>query len=76
MTVNVCPAMVAVPVRVGPLVAATVMPTVPAPLPNGVATEIQLALLAAVQGHPGPAFTVTTIDPPLLPAAYVGGAIA
>src|SRR4051812_5831520 len=69
VTVNVCPAIVAVPVRVGPFVAATVMATVPGPLPVGVAIESQLALLVAVHGQPGPALTVTAIDPPLLPAA-------
>lgn len=77
VTVKVWPAMVAVPVRVGPVVGATVTPTLPLPLPppDGAVREIQLALLAAVQGQPGPAVTVTDVDPPLLPAAYVAGLI-
>ena len=55
-TVNVRPAIVAVPERFGPVVAATVNCTVPLPL-DGVADAIAIhgSLLAAVQAQPAPA---------------------
>ena len=64
VTVKICPAIVIVPVRVGPDVACTLNATVPRPTPELTLTEIQLTLLTAVQGHPGPAVTVITLDPP------------
>src|SRR4051812_24395089 len=76
VTVKVSPAIVAVPVRVGPAVGAIVTATTPLPLPDAVPSEIQLALLVAVHGQPAPAVTVTDADPPLLPAANAAGAIA
>jgi hypothetical protein len=69
VTVKTCPAMVSVPVRVGPFVGATENPTAPGPLPDASVTEIQGALLDAVHGHPGPAVTATVPDPPAAPAA-------
>ena len=62
---KVLPAMVIVPVRdVMPELASTEYPTVPLPLPvDPEVTEIQTALLAAVQEHPEVAVTE------ILPAA-------
>jgi hypothetical protein len=59
--VNVLPAIVTVPVRAGPLFAATEYETVPLPVPLAPAvTVIHAALLAAVQGHvPAEAVTLT-----------------
>ena len=68
-----CPAIVRVPVRVGPLVGATFTLTVPGPDPAAVPTVIQFALLDAVHGQPAPAVTDTSCDPPAAPAAYVAG---
>jgi hypothetical protein len=65
-----------VAVRDGPVVAATVKPTVPLPVPEVVASEIQLTSLDAVHGQPAAAVTVTAFDPPAAPAAYADGAIA
>ena len=76
VTVNTWPAIVAVPVRGGPVVAATVKLTAPLPVPELVASEIQLTSLAAVHGHPDAVVTLTVLDPPAAPAAYVEGAIA
>ncbi len=73
VTVTICPAMVSVPVRVGPFVAAIVNPTVPGPAPDAVATVIQLTALDAVHGQPAPAVTVAMFDPPDDPAEYDAG---
>ena len=64
---KVWPAIVIVPVRCGPMLAATEKPT--APLPAPLAPElivIQLSLLAAVHEHPE---TVVTFTLPVPPAA-------
>jgi hypothetical protein len=76
LTVNTWPAIVAVPVRVGPGVPAAVTATVPGPDPDAVPTVIQSALLAAVHGHPAPVAIVTACDPPDAPAAKLCGVIA
>ena len=55
-----------VPVRVGPVVAATLKATVPAPLP--LAPPVMLihgALLDAVQAQPAAALTLIVPGPPL-----------
>jgi len=65
-TVNVWVAMVAVPLRPPPVLAATVSATDPFPLPCVGETEIHEALLDAVHEHPAPADTLTM---PLSPAA-------
>jgi len=66
VTVNVWPATVIVPVRCGPVLAATVNWTVPAPEPLAPAVMvIHESLLAAVQAHPVAAVTLTDPDPPL-----------
>jgi hypothetical protein len=75
VTVNGCPAIVTVPIRDGPVVAATVNGTAPLPVPAVVPSAIQLTSLDAVQGHPAAAVTATAFDPPAAPAAYVDGAI-
>jgi len=65
LTVNVCPAMVSVPDRAGPVVAATVNCTSPLPLPFVLPLiVIQDSPLFAVQVHPSPAVTVTLPPPP------------
>jgi hypothetical protein len=69
VTVNGSPAMVSVPVRVGPVVAATVMPTTPLPVPDAVVSDTQFTLLEAVHTQPGAAVTATLVDPPAEPAA-------
>ena len=67
MTVKVCPAAVIVPLRCGPLSAATEKLTDPLPLPLAPAViVIQAALLAAVQAQP---VVVETLVLPLPPAA-------
>ena len=68
--------MVAVPLRAAPLDEAMVTPTTPLPAPDGTLTEIQLALLAAFHGQPGPAVTATAVDSPAFDAANVPGEIA
>jgi hypothetical protein len=73
VTVTNVPAIISVPVRDGPDVGATLNVSVPGPAPAAAATVIQSALLAAVHGHPAPAVTVTTCDPPAAPAEYAGG---
>jgi hypothetical protein len=60
VTVKICPAIVIVPFRPGPVVAAAVNCTSPFPLP--LAPEVIVShgtWLAAVQLHPGPAVTAT-----------------
>jgi hypothetical protein len=65
-TVNVCPAMVTVPVRKAVVgLAATVYPTDPLPLPLAPeVTVIQLALLTPVHAQPADVVTVTVPVPP------------
>lgn len=60
MTVNVWPAIVIVPLRADPLLAATLNPTAPLPVPDAPdVTVIHCTPLVAVQVHPAPAVTVT-----------------
>ena len=60
MTVKICPAIVIVPFRAGPVVAAAVNCTSPVPLPVAPAVIVSHGTwLAAVQLHPGPAVTAT-----------------
>lgn len=76
LTVNVCPAIVTVPLRAAPVVAATLSPTVPAPVPAPPAvTVIHGAFDADVQLHPSPADTDTEADPPLAGIGWDVGAI-
>ena len=65
---NVCPAIVNVPVRLSPvLFAAAVKCTEPFPLPlDPLVIVIQLALLDAVHGHPDCVVTETVAVPPPL----------
>jgi len=67
VTVNVCPAMVIVPVRwLVPVLAATVKATVPLPVPLlPEVIFIQLTLLVATQGQPLEAITLTLPGPPV-----------
>ena len=60
VTVNGCPAIVAVPVRVGPLVDATATDTLPLPLPDNVLSVSQGTVLDAVQGQPALVVPVTS----------------
>jgi hypothetical protein len=63
--VKVCPAIVIVPLREGPLLAATVYWTVPLPLPLApVVIVIQASLLVAVQAQPLVTITLTEFVPP------------
>jgi hypothetical protein len=77
LTVKVRPAIVSVPDRAGPLVAATLNATLPDPLP--LAPELIVihgTLLAAVQGQPAPAVTETVPPPPDAATFWVSGAMA
>jgi len=71
--VRTCPAIVAVPVRDGPLVAAAVTVTEAGPDPDAGPTEIQSALLEAVHGHPAPEVMATARVPPAASSEYVAG---
>ena len=77
MTLNVRPAIVAVPLRAAPPLAAMLKPSVPLPVADGTLVNvIQLAFDVAVHVHVLPVVTVTD---PVLPAAcaeYVVGLIA
>src|SRR5690349_8024335 len=67
-TVKVCPAMVMVPLRAPPVLAATVKPT--GPLPDPVFPELMVikdALLEADHPHPWLAITFTELAPPAAP---------
>jgi hypothetical protein len=76
VTVNVCPAIVSVPVRAAPPFAAIANVTVPLPVPEAPAvTVIQLTPDAAVHEHPLPAVTAVDPDPPLATTAWLVGAI-
>jgi hypothetical protein len=60
LTVNVWPAIVIVPLRADPVLAATLNPTGPLPVPDAPdVTVIHGTPLVAVQVHPAPAVTVT-----------------
>jgi hypothetical protein len=76
VTVSTWPAIVTVPLRDGPVVAATAKPTLPLPVPDVVVSVTQFTSLDAVHGQPGAAVTVAVFDPPAAPAAYADGAIA
>jgi len=66
VTVNVWPAIVIVPVRCGPVLAATENSVTPLPLPLAPAVMvIQLSLLVAVHAQPVAVVTLTEPDPPL-----------
>jgi hypothetical protein len=66
-TVNVWPAIVAVPLRAGPAFAATLNPRVPLPVDDGtLVNAIQLAFDVAVHVHVGA--VVTAMDPVAPPA--------
>jgi hypothetical protein len=76
LTVKVCVAIVAVPVRAAPLFAATLKPTGPFAVP--VAPDVMViheALLAAVHAQPAPAVTVTVPVVAAAPTLWLGGAI-
>jgi hypothetical protein len=77
-TVKVCPAIVAVPVRVVVAgLAATVRATVPLPVPLApLATVIHDAPLEAVHPQPLPAVTETLADPPAAAGLVEPGVIA
>ncbi len=67
LTVNVCPAMVSVPVRAGPVFGATVSGTVPFPLPlPAPAIETHGTLLVEVHAQPEAVVTATELEPPVL----------
>jgi hypothetical protein len=60
LTVNVWPAIVIVPLRADPVLAATLNPTDPLPVPDAPdVTLIHCTPLVAVHVHPAPAVTVT-----------------
>ena len=64
VTVNVWPAMVSVPVRAAPVLAATLNATVPGPLPLApLVTVIQVVLLTPVHAHPVAAVTADAARP-------------
>jgi hypothetical protein len=77
LTVNVCPAIDSVPVRAGPLFAATLKDTVPLPLPDvPPVIASQSALFdVAVQAQPAAAVTVTDPAPPGVSTFAAIGAI-
>jgi hypothetical protein len=63
-TVNVCPAMVIVPLRAAPVFKAAVNPTVPFPVPAApLVTVIHASLLTAVQAHAFAVLTPTFPEP-------------
>ena len=64
VTVNVWPAMVSVPVRAGPVFAATVKFTVPLPVPDVTPSVSHAALLTAVHVHPAVVVTATGVPAP------------
>lgn len=73
---NVCVAIVAVPVRAAPVFAATLKPTGPFPVP--LAPDVMVihgAWLAAVHAQPAPAVTVTVPVVAAAPTFWLGGAI-
>jgi hypothetical protein len=75
-TVNVWPAMVSVPVRALPVLAATVNATEPFPVPTAPAvTATHGTLLVAVQSQPAAVVTATLPLPPGAGIEASGGAI-
>lgn len=76
-TVNVCPAIVAVPDRAGPALAATFIETDPLPVPDvALLNVIHGTFGAAVHAHVGAdAVMVTVAGPPVLGTAWLAGAI-
>jgi hypothetical protein len=76
VTVNVWPAIVAVPLRAAPAFAAMFRVTAPPPVPDALpAKVIHEALLADVQAQDAPADTVTVELPPSAGTAAVAGLI-
>jgi hypothetical protein len=74
---SACPAISTEPEREAPLVGSTTIRTVPGPVPEAPSTTAaQGTVLAAVQGHPTPAVTVTVVCPPAAPGEKLDGAIA
>jgi hypothetical protein len=68
-TVKVRPPMVSVPLRGAPVLAETVIVTLPFPDPTPTpATPSHATLLAAVHEHPASTWTLTTVVPPPAPA--------
>jgi hypothetical protein len=66
VTVKVCPATVIVPVRCGPVLAATENCVTPLPVPLApLEIVIQVTLLVAVHAQPVTVVTLTEPDPPL-----------
>ncbi len=71
------PAIVTVPLRAAPVLAATLNPTVPLPVPVAPdVTVIHAAFDVAVHPHAEPAVTATVPVPPLAPTDSLAGAIA
>jgi len=76
VTVNVWPAMVRVPERAPPVLAATLNPTEPFPLPFAPeVTATHPALLLAVQVQPLPVDTATVPVPPVAAIGELVGLI-
>jgi hypothetical protein len=67
VTVNVCPAIVSVPVRCGPELDPTLNVAVPFPLPDPDCTVMNASWLVAVHVQPAPAVTLLLPDPPEVP---------
>jgi hypothetical protein len=67
VTVKICPAIITVPVRAAPVLAATEKVIDPLPLPAPEVTVIHGTLLAAVHAHPTAVLTETGFPAP--PAA-------
>ena len=66
--------MVIVPIRCGPVLAATVNCTVPLPLPlTPLEIVIHATLLVAVQAQPVAVVTLTEPDPPLAVKVWLAG---
>jgi hypothetical protein len=76
-TVNVCPAIVRLPLRAPPLLAATLNVAVPGPLPlAGEVNVTQDAWLVAVHAHPADVEIVIVVPPPPpAPMDWLFGAI-
>jgi hypothetical protein len=77
VNVNVCPAIVNVPVRLLPVVfASAVYRTVPSSVPlDPLVIVIQLTLLTAVHAHPDCVFTATVPVPPSFSSVWSRGEI-
>jgi hypothetical protein len=71
VTVNVCPAIVSVPVRADPVFAAALKVTDPLPLPDAALVIVsQFALALAVHAHPLAVVTATVPVPPAAPTDW------